>query len=289
MIKYYFAVLRPKQWIKNFFIFAALFFAQKASTIKLLMVSISAFFLFCVLTSAVYIFNDIIDRDRDRLHPQKANRPIASGKISVRRAFVLAVWLTLFSLICSFFFNGKFTLVCLMYFILNIFYSHFLKRVVIVDVFCVALGFVLRVIAGSVVTEINISSWLIICTMMISLFLGFTKRRHELFILDDTAGLHRPILGEYSTYFLDQIVSVVTTTTLIAYILYTVSPETTEKFNTTHLLYTSIFVLYGIFRYLYLVYKKEQGGNPAVTLLTDCPLLINVVLWIISVGVILYF
>jgi len=284
----YVSLLRPKQWIKNLFIFAALFFSRKAFLFDLTLKYVFCFGLFCMLTSAVYIINDIVDKEKDQLHPQKKDRPIASGKIPVKNGFILSLLLEFTALFFSYFINYKFFLICLIYFILNILYSLKLKKIVIVDIFCIAVGFVLRVIAGSVIGGIFISNWIIICTLMLSLFLGFTKRRHELMFLDDKANFHRPILIEYSTLFLDQMVSVVTASTVVFYILYTLSHDTIEKFHTDKLMYTVIFVIYGIFRYLYLVYKKELGGSPTIALLTDVPLLINVLLWVLTVGILIY-
>lgn len=288
MLRYYIEALRPRQWIKNLFMFAALFFSKKAFQFELTFLYIIAFFLFCMLTSSVYLLNDVIDRELDKVHPQKKNRPVASGQIPVRNALTLFGILAISSLSLSLLINSKFFLISLLYFCLNLLYSLYLKRIVIVDIFCIALGFVFRVLAGSVLGNIAISNWIIICTFMLSLFLGFTKRRHELISLNHKANFHRPILVEYSTYFLDQMISVVTTSTVVFYILYTVSHETIEKFRTDKLLYTVVFVIYGIFRYLYLVYKKEQGGNPTVMLLTDFPLIVDILLWILCSGLIIY-
>ncbi len=285
----YFRALRPRQWIKNLFIFAALFFSKKVFQFELTILYLISFGLFCLLSSSIYIINDIADRERDKLHPVKKNRPIAAGRISITQALHLFAFLAIGPLACAWFINYKFFCISLLYFILNILYSFFLKRLVIVDIFCIALGFVLRVMAGSVIGDIDISNWIIICTFMLSLFLGFTKRRHELILLNDQANCHRPILLEYSTYFLDQMIGVVTASTVVFYTLYTVADTTVENFHTDKLLYTVFFVVYGIFRYLYLVYKKELGGNPTIALLTDGPLIVNVLLWIVSVGIIIYF
>lgn len=284
----YLQALRPKQWIKNTFIFAALFFSLRFFDWPLTIIYIISFILFSMLTSSIYLINDISDRELDKIHPQKKNRPIASGRVPVQHAIFLSISLVVVALIGSLSINKVFFLICVIYYLLNVLYSFFLKKIVIIDIFCIAIGFVLRVLAGSAIGDIYISNWLLICTFMLSLFLGFTKRRHELASLNVKANLHRPILVEYSTYFLDQMISVVTTSTVIFYILYTVSDTTIAKFDTDKLLYTSVFVIYGIFRYLYLVYKRELGGNPTIALLTDVPLLINIALWIISSGIIIY-
>ncbi len=288
MIKYYFSSLRPKQWIKNFFIFATLFFSKNLFNPILVSKFLLAFVLFCLLTSAVYLINDILDLEKDRLHPQKKKRPIPAGEVSTRNALLLSIVLAVLSLSLSFFIGITFFLISLFYLVLNLLYSFILKKLVIVDVFSIAIGFVLRILAGSAIADIYVSNWLIICTFMLSLFLGFTKRRHELVSLDGIADSHRSILSEYNTSFLDQMISVVTTSTVVFYILYTVAPETVNKFHTTKMLYTVVFVVYGIFRYLYLVHKKELGGNPTITLITDIPLMLSVVLWIIFSGVIIY-
>lgn len=281
-------LLRPKQWIKNLFIFAALFFSRQVLCPYLTIKYIIGFFIFCFVSSSHYIINDIVDRKRDGLHPRKKFRPIASGAIPVGNAVMLSAVLGIGSFVSAYILAPKFFIICVIYFGMNLLYSFNLKGMVIVDIFCIAIGFVLRVIAGSVIGDIYISNWLLICTLMLSLFLGFTKRRHELVLLEGNANPHRPILGEYSTLFLDQMISVVTTSSVVFYILYTVAPETVAKFNTNNLIYTTIFVLYGIFRYLYIVYKKESGGDPTETVLTDVPLLINIVLWIIVSGIIIY-
>ena len=283
-----FLLLRPKQWTKNLFIFAALFFSKNAFCPYLTIKYFIGFLLFSGISSSHYIVNDIIDRDRDKLHPRKKYRPIASGAISVQQAIVISAILTIVSFTGAYVISPKFFIIGLTYYIMNYFYSWKLKGIVIVDILCIAIGFVLRVLAGSYIAGIYVSNWLIICTLMLSLFLGFTKRRHEIVLLDNNANNHRPILGEYSKIFLDQMISVVTSSTVVFYILYTVSSETVEKFHTSNLMYTTIFVIYGIFRYLYIVYKKELGGDPTETLLTDFPLIINIVLWIISSGLIVY-
>ncbi|MDX9702600.1 MAG: decaprenyl-phosphate phosphoribosyltransferase [Candidatus Auribacterota bacterium] len=283
-----FFLLRPKQWTKNLFLFAALFFSKNAFCPYLTIRYFAGFILFCFISSSHYIINDIIDRERDKLHPRKKMRPIASGAVSVRSALVLSGLLALISFAGSYMISPKFFMVGMVYYIMNFFYSIKLKGVVIVDILCIAIGFVLRVIAGSYIGDIYVSNWLLICTLMLSLFLGFTKRRHELVLLEQNANPHRPILGEYSTLFLDQMISVVTTSTVVFYILYTVALETIQKFKTDNLIYTTIFVLYGIFRYLYIVYKKESGGDPTEALLTDIPLMINIFLWIIMAGIIVY-
>lgn len=247
------------------------------------------FFLFSLASSSVYIFNDIRDIENDRQHPKKQLRPIASGKISISFAMSLSIILGMISLVTSFYIKSAFGLIVLGYMILNILYSMTLKYLVILDVMTIAAGFVLRVMAGAEIVEVYPSSWLIICAILLSLFLGFSKRRHELVLLTDKANNHRAVLKHYSSYFLDQMVAVVTASTVISYMLYTVSEATVQFFGTRHLVWTVPFVLYGIFRYLYLMHRREEGGDPADVLLRDRPMLVNFSLWIIICIIIIYF
>lgn len=280
--------MRPAQWMKNLFIFAAVIFAQRFFDTPLLLKTSAAFIVFCILSGALYILNDLNDIEEDKLHPKKSERPIASGEIGKRQALFLFFILSLISLFLAFLLNKYFFIAAFIYFILQLAYSLKFKHVVILDVFIVAAGFVIRVIAGGLVIEIPLSSWLLVCTMMLALFLAMSKRRHELLLLEDNASEHRPILMEYSPYLLDQMIAVVTASTLIAYCLYTISEETIAKFGTTHLVLTSPFVLYGIFRYLYLIHQKGKGGSPEELIIKDKPLLIDILLWIGSVVLILY-
>lgn len=280
--------MRPTQWMKNLFIFAAIIFAQRFFDIPLLLKTSAAFLVFCILSGALYILNDLNDIEEDKLHPKKSARPIASGQIGKSQALFLFFILSLISLFLAFWLNKYFFIAAFIYFILQLAYSLRLKHMVILDVFIVAAGFVIRVIAGGLVIEIPLSSWLLVCTMMLALFLAMSKRRHELLLLEDNATEHRPILMEYSPYLLDQMIAVVTASTLIAYCLYTISEETVAKFGTTNLLLTSPFVLYGIFRYLYLIHQKGKGGSPEELIIKDKPLLIDILFWIGSVGLVLY-
>ena len=236
----------------------------------------------------MYLINDVVDRESDRRHPLKAQRPIASGDLSPRMAVGVAVVLAIAALGVAFWLGRPFGLVSLAYVGLQACYSFWLKHVVIMDVLTVAIGFVLRVVAGAVVVSVPISQWLLVCSVLLALFLALSKRRHELVLLADGAVEHRRILGEYSPYLLDQMIGVVTASTLIAYIFYTISPETVSKFGTELLGVTIPFPLYGIFRYLYLVHRKEGGGSPAEMLLTDRPLLACVALWAVLVVLIIY-
>lgn len=240
------------------------------------------FFLFCIASSSVYIFNDIRDQQSDRQHPRKKYRPISSGKISIPLAMNISITLGIISLVVSFYARATFGWIILVYIALNVLYSLILKQVVILDVMTIAAGFILRVIGGAEIVEIYPSNWLIICTILLSLFIGFSKRRHELVILSANANNHRTVLRDYSSYFIDQMIGVVTAATVMSYMLYTVSNETVNFWGTRHLIWTIPFVLYGIFRYLYLIHQKNEGGDPAELVLKDIPILLNVLLWAIS-------
>jgi 4-hydroxybenzoate polyprenyltransferase len=280
--------VRPAQWTKNLFVFAALIFAQEFFNVPLLLKTTGAFFAFCLVSGAFYIFNDLHDREEDRAHPKKSQRPIASGEILPGEALILFFLLAAIGLTGAFFLERSFFLAVGIYFLLQFAYSLRLKQVVILDIFVIAAGFVIRVVAGGLVIAVPISSWLLICTTLLALLLSMGKRRHELTILEDRASEHRPILKEYSAYLLDQMIAVVTASTLIAYCLYTISEETVQKFGTSNLVWTAPFVLYGIFRYLYLVHLKGKGGSPEEIIIQDKPMLLNIVLWIGTVVLVLY-
>ncbi len=283
-----FASMRPQQWIKNLFVFAALVFGGRLFRSSDLILCIEGFFLFSFAASGIYLFNDITDLDTDKLHPVKSLRPLPSGKLSVTSATVGSTMLIAGSIIASSFLNLGFGIVIILYSMLNVLYSLRLKNVVILDVMTISAGFVLRVVGGAILINVGASEWLIICTVLLSLFLGFSKRRHEITILESQADTHRQVLQHYNPYFLDQMIGIVTSSTVMSYALYTISDETVRKFGTRHLIYTVPFVLYGIFRYLYLVHKKVEGGNPTKLALTDRPLLLTIVLWIVTASVIIY-
>ncbi len=280
--------LRPQQWVKNLLLFAGLIFSQNFSNLNLLLTSLAAFGLFCLLSSSIYVVNDIIDVESDRKHPLKSNRPIAKGEIKISTAIFLFILLALISLAFSTLLNRSFALMALSYFVLNLVYTRYLKHVVIIDVMCIAFGFVIRAVAGAVVIGVEISAWLVVCTILLALFLSFGKRRHELLLLDTQASDHRKILTEYSPYFLDQMISVVTASTVVAYAFYTLSSEVEIKLGTKYMELTIPFVLYGVFRYLYLIHQKEGGGSPTKMLLNDTPLLVNIILWFFAVMLIIY-
>lgn len=280
--------LRPRQWSKNLLVFAGLVFAGRLLDLQAALAAGAAFAIFCALSGVVYLINDVIDRESDREHPLKRSRPIASGAVSVSLAVVTAVGLTVASLAASLALSRTFLLVAVSYLLLNVLYSTLLKHVVILDVLTIAIGFVLRAAAGAVAVEVALSRWLFVCTILLALFISLAKRRHELVLLASGAREHRPILDEYSPYLLDQLIGISAASSLIAYILYTISQENTERFGTPWLDLTIPFPIYGIFRYLYLVHRRDGGGSPADLLLADTPLLVCVVSWIVAIIVIVY-
>ena len=280
--------LRPSQWAKNLLVFAGLLFGLRLFDVEAVGRALAAFGVFCLLSGVVYLINDIADRQTDRQHPLKARRPIASGALPVPAALTSAVVLAAVALAGAFALGPRFFAVAVSYLALLALYSAALKHIVIIDVLTIAIGFVLRAVAGAVAVNVDISHWLLVCTILLALFISLAKRRHELLLLADGAASYRPILDEYTPYLLDQMIAVVTASTLIAYVFYTISPETEQKFNTHWLGLTVPFPLYGIFRYLYLVHQREGGGSPADLLLTDRPLLVCVTLWALSVVLIIY-
>jgi 4-hydroxybenzoate polyprenyltransferase len=279
--------LRPRQWVKNLLVFAGLIFGQKLLT-PAVWTAGGAFVIFCALSGAIYLLNDVADRERDRLHPRKRLRPVASGQLGVSAAVAWAVAFVVGGVAAAAWLSPRFALVAVAYVALLAAYSAWLKHVVIVDVLTVAVGFVLRALAGTVVIDVEISGWLLICTILLALFLALGKRRHEYLTLDAAAIQHRPILGEYSAGFLDQMIAVVTASAVTAYALYTMSPETVARFRTHALPVTLPFVLYGVFRYLYLLYHRQLGGNPSDLFLNDRALLVNTAAWMLAVLAIIY-
>lgn len=279
---------RPQQWLKNFFVFAPLIFSQNVLHWSLVLRSLLAFVAFCLISGAVYIFNDIRDLEEDKQHPLKSQRPLASGRLKISQAVAAGLILAAASFVLAVSLNLNFLATVLVYFVLQVAYSLRLKHVVILDVFIIAAGFLLRVVAGGFAVGVELSPWLLICTLLLALFLAMSKRRHELVLMQGNASAHRPILKEYSPHLLDQMISVVTASIVVAYCLYTISEDTVAKFDTTNLIFTVPFVIYGIFRYLYLVHQKAEGGTPEVLILKDKPLLVDLFLWILTAGLILY-
>jgi len=276
--------LRIDQWLKNSVVFAALVFSRNFTDVDLIELNIIVFVVFCLSSSAVYLINDVIDYSRDCHHPEKKQRPIASGKLSRSTAVIVAILLGGVSIAISAVAFDLLTLLTVISFIiLNVIYSLLLKNIVIVDVMSIAGSFVLRAVGGGFAIGVPISSWLVVCTILLALFLGFGKRRHELKSLEKIAPEHRRSLEHYSTYFLDQMISVVTASTVVAYTFYTISPEVEDKLGVKHLELSIPFVLYGIFRYLYLIHRQDKGGSPSRILYTDIPILLNVLLWLATV------
>jgi 4-hydroxybenzoate polyprenyltransferase len=280
--------LRPSQWTKNLLVFAGLIFGQRLMDPDAAATAAAAFVIFCALSGVVYLINDVRDRDADRLHPSKRHRPIASGAVPPATAMATTLVLAAGALAGAFAINLSFGLVAAAYVVLLSVYSMSLKHVVILDVLTLSGGFVLRALGGAVAVGVEFSHWLLLLTLLLALFLALSKRRAELVALADGATAHRRILAEYSPYLLDQMIGVVTSSTLLAYAFYTISAETVQKFGTDRLLWTVPFPLYGIFRYLYLVHQRAGGGNPSETLLEDRPILLCVALWGASVILILY-
>jgi 4-hydroxybenzoate polyprenyltransferase len=283
-----FQLLRPTQWTKNTVLFAALIFSKHLFVPGATLTVLLAFFCFCCVASGAYVMNDIRDCERDRQHPLKSLRPLPSGRISRGSAVVLSIGLMALGLLGAVLLRGDFAVLTSVYLALQVAYTFALKEMVILDVMSIATGFVIRAVAGGVVIDVPVSPWLVICTFLLALFLGFSKRRHELVLLDDRAIEHRQALRDYSPYFLDQMISVVTASTVVAYAIYTASPEVQDKLGTDKLYLTIPFVLFGIFRYLYLVHQREEGGNPTQLLLNDRPLQADILLWILAASLLLY-
>jgi 4-hydroxybenzoate polyprenyltransferase len=279
---------RPGHWIKNSVVLAALFFAGVANNSQSVLLALAAAGVFCLLSSAIYTLNDIIDREQDKKHPLKKSRPLASGEISIAQATIFLVALTILGFLGARIIGQHLFMISALFFILNVLYSIWLKHIVILDVMAIALGFVLRAYAGAAAIEVPASKWMLINTLFLALFLGLGKRRHELLLLEEDATAHRKILDKYSPYLLDQLIGVVTATIVVAYMLYSFSSEVSEKLGTEYLYLTVPFVVYGIFRYLYLIHKEDEGGSPTRVLISDKPLLINIILWLIIVIAILY-
>lgn len=280
--------MRPSHWTKNFAIFAALVFSHRLAGLYDLTTVALGFAAFCLISSSVYLINDLIDLEKDRAHPSKARRPLPSGRLSARAALGAAILLASISMGLGFSINLHFGLLVSSYLLLFVLYSLALKHMVIIDVIIIAAGFVLRVAAGAVAIGVEMSNWLIICTIFLSLFLALCKRRHELLLLGESSRLHRASLLEYSPHFLDQMVAIATACTVMSYVLYTMGSDTVSRYGTRNMVFTIPFVIYGIFRYLFLVYKRNLGGNPEALLLKDMPLALAIVLYSLTVFVVLY-
>jgi len=277
--------MRVNQWIKNFFVYVALIFSLNLTDWLLLGKATIAFLAFCLLSSGVYIFNDINDLNQDRNHPKKKNRPLAAGRINIKPAVFLCILLIILGLYIGWKLSLIFLVVILVYLVNNILYTLLLKKIVILDVMSIALGFFLRVYAGAVVIDVKASNWLLIAAALLALFLALGKRRYELLSLSPSS---RRVLEQYDVKFIDQMIAAITATILLSYALYTVSPETVSRFGTDSLLFTLPWVIYGIFRYLYLLHLQEEGGDPTELLYKDKPLLICVLSWVLFVIILIY-
>jgi 4-hydroxybenzoate polyprenyltransferase len=292
--KYLLRSMRPHQWIKNVFVFAAIAFSAERLWLqpRTLLLTFGAFAVFCMAASAIYLINDLVDIEKDRAHPRKCNRPLASGKVSPVQATVAAVVLVLTSLPLAYLIDRDFGFltVLLTYIIVQgVLYSYWLKNVVILDILVIAAGFILRAAAGAVVLGISMTPWLLVCMGLLALFLGIGKRRHELVLLEQGAGEHRRILNEYSVPMLDQMMAIVTASIVMAYSMTTFSAPVVPHEPYPLLMTTIPFVVYGIFRYLYLIYQRDGGGSPDELVLKDAPLAINIALWGITVLGIMFF
>jgi len=287
MLRALLKTMRPRQWTKNLFIFAALVFDKQLVILSSLLRTVAGFALFCLISSAVYIFNDLSDVEADREHPEKRNRPIASGKLPMSVAWVAGIVLVIVSVGLGYLLSPAFALVVLGYFLLNLAYSRWLKHILIVDVLMLAAGFVLRVVAGVALLHVaRFSPWLYVVMTLLSLYLGFGKRRAELALLSEEAASHRKVLHGYTIPLLDQYIMIVSGTTIVAYSFYTFSAPNVPANHSMML--TIPFVVYAIFRYLYLVQVQHAGGEPEEILLSDRPFQVSLVLWALMVVIVFY-
>ena len=281
MIIHLFKLIRPKQWIKNFFVFAPLLFSRHIFHLEYVIPSIAAFIIFSLASSAVYIINDIMDVESDRVHPKKKYRPIASGEVSVKQAMLFLVIIVIGIAAGLIFQRPVFSFVIVLYLITNLLYSLKVKSIVLLDVFFISFGFMLRVLGGAAAIGVSVSSWMILTTIFISLFLAISKRRSELsqIVNKENIDKQRKVLKEYSVEFADQINTIAAAGTIISYALYTVSERTVYTFGTEKLIYTTPFVIYGIFRYMYLMHQKNLGESPTSIVTKDIPIILDVLAW----------
>ncbi len=282
-------LIRPHQWLKNGFVFTPLIFSKHLFDESYSQNAILAFVVFCLASSLIYIVNDIVDREGDKLHPEKKKRPIASGEVSLPTAIVTLTTLGAASVTLSFFLPVMFQAAIASYVILQLAYSFSLKHVVIVDLFAIAMGFMLRVFGGALAIQVEISHWIVITTLFLSLFLAASKRRSEL-VMIRTLNIQtkRKVLQQYTVPFLDTILVITTTGMAISYALYTMAERTIAVFRSEYLIFTTVFVVFGIFRYLFLVLVKEEGENPTAILTSDLPTAINLILWLSACVAIIY-
>ena len=281
--------MRPHQWVKNVFVFAPAVFAKEVMNVDIMKKSLVAAVAFSLVSSGVYVINDYFDRDKDRYHPKKRKRPIASGQLPALPALLVALAMVGVTFVFLYLWNPFVFFVILAYFCLNVIYSAWLKDVPLLDIFLVALGFDLREAAGGFASSLYMSPWMFVVTFLLALFIAATKRRQEIANLKEDAVLHREALSEYNLVFLDNLIAIVTASTLISYVIYTLSKDMQERMISQHLYLTTPFVLYGILRYLYLVYVKGKGDDPMEIILKDFPFQLNLLFWALTVFVILYF
>lgn len=281
--------MRPHQWVKNAFVFAALIFSRNLTEPAIAFRSLLAFAAFCLVSSCIYLVNDIADYERDRVHPKKSKRPIAAGKVARKTAGIMAAIIGPIGIGLAFWLNAATGVTISIYAIMNLSYSFKLKHAVLLDVFTIALGFLLRVSVGAFAIEVGISPWLLICTFFIALFLAVCKRRHELVSLGDEAASHRGILAKYSVPFIDKMVSSLAAMTVMSYALYTIDPRVIARLGTDGLVVTVPLVLFGVFRYLFLVHIEGKGGSPTEIVLTDRGVQAIVLLYGICIVTLIYF
>ena len=287
-LKHILLSMRPEQWVKNIFVFAGIVFSRKLLQPDILLGVCTGFFLFCLASSGIYVFNDLKDLTRDREHPEKSKRPLAAGLLDERVAWAASILLAVLPLTAAWMLDLSFFLILAVYLALNILYSIKIKHMVILDVMCIAGGFVLRVLAGTTLAGVEASEWMIACTAAIALFLGFSKRRQEITVRARGADHHRKVLSDYSIPFIDQMIGIASAATILFYVLYAISPDTIERFGSRNLMLTIPFVLYGIYRYLYLMHRREFNGNPGSTIFKDVPLVVNGMIWLLFVLFIVY-
>ena len=289
MVIRYLNLIRFPQWIKNFFVFVPLLFSRHLFDADYLLTALIAFVVFCLSSSTIYVINDLIDIDSDKAHPVKRNRPLPSGTISKKSAYLVVLLLLIIILILLPQFNNEFIYFVVGFILLNILYSFIFKHIVILDVFSIAAGFAIRVLAGAVVIAVPVSSWLILTTMFISLFLGVMKRHSELLLVNENVEApSRKVLSKYSLNFADQMATIAAAGVIICYALYTVSERTIYTFKTENLIYTTPFVVYGIFRYMYLEYIRNKGDNTTKIVFTDLQILITVLAYTFTTILIIY-
>jgi 4-hydroxybenzoate polyprenyltransferase len=280
--------MRPREWSKNLLVFSSLIFSKSLLAPANIAVTIAGFSVFCAASSGVYLFNDLCDLKADREHPVKRNRPIASGQLNVNLARSAAVFLFVLAGLGAWMLNPAFAAVIAIYVITCLGYSLGLKNIVILDVILIATGFVLRAISGAVLINVIASEWLVLCTSMVALLIGFGKRRHELALLEEAASSHRKSLGDYSIQFLDAVMNICAGAAVLTYALYTKADDTVARVGSNWMLATIPFVVYGVFRYLFLIHQKEAGGDPVQILFKDRPTLLNLLLWITAAGLVIY-